>query len=202
MVEQKEEARKRNWDLGIQKTIFLGSDDNPNITGLLNNPNVTVDTTSIAISLTSMTDSQFNTFISTVANAFQNNSGNYSIFNTFVLPTNDYNGLSTQMSPTYPLKTKLQVLQEAFDGIVRGYGENGVKILPVAYCNASQNPSGLNRYALYRKDIDVLRYDLPLDYTVSAFDTYNNFSFANVGYGMYGSTNILRPQEVMYFTRV
>jgi hypothetical protein len=200
LVEAKETARKRNFDLGLQKTIFLGSDINPNITGLLNNNEVNVNTTLITKPLSSMTEIEFNNFISLFLNLFFENSDNTVMPNTFVLPTSDYNGLSSQMSPTFPIKTKLQVLEEALSQVVAGYGVNDFKILPVVYANANKNSSGLNIYALYNKDIDTLTYDLPVNYTTTAFNSVNNFDFQNMAYAMYGSVNLLRPKEMMYFT--
>lgn len=200
LIEAKETARKRNFDLGLQKTIFLGSDINPNITGLLNNNEVNVNTTLITKPLSSMTEIEFNNFIQLFLNLFFENSDNTTMPNTFVLPTSDYNGLSSQMSPSFPIKTKLQVLQEALSQVVAGYGVMDFKILPVAYANASKNSSGLNIYALYNKNEDTLIYDLPINYTSTGFNTPNNFDFQNIAYAMYGSVNVLRPKEMMYFT--
>ena len=199
IIEGKLKARKKNWDLGIQETIFLGSKENENITGLLNNDSVNVDTTSITKSLSSMSAEEFNNFIATIPNKFYLNANRTCMFNRMIIPASDYNGLASQMSATFPMKTKLEVLEEAFKATVAGYGETDFKILPLGYADASMNGKNKNIYVLYRKDIDTLIYDLALDYTTTAFNTLNSFDFCNIAYGMYGSVNILRPQEVLYF---
>lgn len=200
IIEGKETARKRNFDLGLQKTIFLGSDENENITGLLNNKEVNVNATLITKFLSSMTAQEFNSIIAQLPNIFFANTNNTVMYNRLVMPTADYNGLASQMSEQFPIKTKLEVLEEALKTIAAGYGINDFKILPCAYANKGQNGQNLNIYALYNKNADTLVYDLPLNYRTTAFNTLNNFDFTNIAYAMYGSVNLLRPQEMLYFT--
>lgn len=199
-IEGKETARKRNFDLGLQETIFLGSKENENITGLLNNKEVNVNTTLITKLLSSMTAQEFNTVIAQLPNLFFDNTNNTVMYNRFIMPTADYNGLASQMSDQFPIKTKLEVLDEALKMVAAGYGINDFKILPCAYANKDKNGQNLNIYALYNKNSDTLVYDLPLNYTTTAFNSINNFDFANIAYAMYGSVNLLRPKEMLYFT--
>lgn len=200
IVEGKETARKRNFDLGLQKIIFLGSDENPNITGLLNNKEVNVNNVLITKYLSSMTAGELNAFIAQISNVFYENTNNTVMYNRFIIPTTDYNGLASQMSEQFPIKTKLQVLEEALSTIAAGYGINDFKILPCAYANKDKNAQNLNIYTLYNKNADTLVYDLPLNYTTTAFNSFNNFDFSNIAYAMYGSVNVLRPQEMLYLT--
>lgn len=199
IVEGKLKARKKHWDLGIQETMFLGSKENVDITGLLNNNEVNVNLTAITKPLSEMTADEFNAFIGSLPNLFFANSNRTAMFNTFVLPASDYLGLTTQMSAQFPLKSKLEVLEDAWSKAVASFGVRDFKILPVAYAEAEQAPSGKATYVLYNRSNDTLVYDLALDYTTTAFGTYNNFDFMNIAYGMYGGVNILRPAEVMYF---
>ena len=198
IIEAKLSARKRNWDLGIQETVFLGSKVNSDITGLLNNKEVTVDTTIITKALSTMTSSEFNAVIAKLPNAFFTNANGTTIFNRFIIPSTDYNGLVTQMSETYPLKTKLEVLENALATVAKGYGENDFKIVPVYYADSAKNKTDKNIYCLYRKNPDTLVYDMAYEYNTTAFNSLNNFDFVNIGYGMYGSVNVLRPKELVY----
>lgn len=200
IIEGKETARKRNFDLGLQETIFLGSKENENITGLLNNKEVNVNTTLITKLLSSMTAQEFNTVIAQLPNIFFDNTNNTVMYNRFIIPTADYNGLASQMSSQFPIKTKLEVLEEALKMVAAGYGINDFKILPCAYANKDKNGQNLNIYALYNKNSDTLVYDLPLNYRTTAFNSLNNFDFTNIAYAMYGSVNLLRPKEMLYLT--
>lgn len=203
LIEKKEEARKRNWDLGIQKTIFLGSSVNTKITGLLNNPDITFDTATITGKMADLTDQAFMALCTTLPNLFWNNSNKTAMFDTFIMPDDDFMALQMPASATFPVKTRFQYMTETLNAIARAYNGKDCNIMPCSYCNQlhnqlGQDNLGMNMYVLYRKDIDVLYYDMARDYTAMPFYTYNGFDFNNIAWGMYGGTNILRPQEVYY----
>ena len=200
LIEKKEEARKKNWDLGIQEIIFLGSKTNPSITGLLNNNEVTKDTYTLTKPLSQMTDGEFMAFATSLSNLFWMNSNNTAMFDTFIMPDSDFMALQMPASVTFPVKTRFEYLQETLNSISRAYNGKDCKILPCSYCSKQHNTLGYSVYCLYRKDPDTLYYDMAKDYTTLPFYTYNGFDFNNVAWGMYGGACILRPQEVYYLT--
>jgi len=197
IIEAKHRARKKDWDLGIQSIAFIGdSDDATNFPGLFTNANVNIDPTTIPAAISDMTYTQFGTFVATILKVFLNNAAQTVFPNTFVIPQADYAGLATPINSQYPNISKLSYLQQAFNAIVPG---GNFKILPSAYGMTAYNGLTYPRYVLYRRDIDTLFMELPVDYAVTAAGTYNNFQFQDVAYGQYAGVSILKPLEVMYF---
>ena len=145
-----------------------------------------------------MSASEFNTFISTIISAYLTNANSTVLPDTFVIPLSDWVDLAGPVSETYPNVMKIEWLQKAFDKIC----QKKVNILPLAYCEASQNASrgvNMNRYALYRKDLETIRMDVPVMYTSTAPNTANNFQFQNVAYGQFTGVKAYRPLEVLYY---
>jgi hypothetical protein len=196
LVVSKERARKRNWDLGIQRVSFLGLKDDANVKGLITQSDVTVDTTVIPKLISSMTDAEFTTMAAAIYEAYRFNC-NYTAKPThFVIPERDYNGLCAPYSSTYPLKTKLQALEENFQMLTQN---KSFKILPLAYGNIAIHGT-VNKYALYNYEEDSLRIDIPVNYTNTLANSTDNFNFQNVGYGQFTGAKAYRPLEMLYFT--
>jgi hypothetical protein len=202
IIEAKHRARKKDWDLGIQSIAFVGDpDDNTNFPGLLNNPNVNVDTANIIpVKISTMSTSQFQSFVATIIGDFLSNANQTVFPNTLVIPQDDYAGLATPVSGAFPNISMLAYLQQAFDMIVPS---GKFRILPSAYAIGTAATGGSSighhRYCLYRRDIDTLFMELPVDYQVTAAGTYNNFQFQDVAYGQYAGVSILKPLEVKYY---
>ena len=204
IIEAKQRARKKLWDLGIQQIAFLGDTDNTSsFPGLLYNPTVNINTSVISQQISTMNAAQFATLVATLIGTFLTNAAQAVFPNTLIIPQDDYAGLATPVSSTYPNISMLSYLQQAFNQIVPG---GNFKILPSAYAIGSNatsitgtNPIGHHRYCLYRRDIDTIFMELPLDYTVTAQGTYNNFNFQDVAYGQYCGPTILKYLEIMYF---
>ena len=202
----KERARKKNWDLGLQEIGFLGSKSDTGVTGLLNNANVTINTTLITAPISGLNAANFATFVQTLISTYFTATASTQMPTTFVIPYTDYLGLQT-MTPnvigagegTYPI-TKLDFLRRAVKAATRN---PNFEILPLAYCDAANNASrtGLNKqcYVLLNKDPESIRMDVPVDYTTTQPNTTNNFQFQNVGYGQYTGVGIYRNLEVLYF---
>jgi len=193
-----EEARKTNWDLGIQECAFLGAPSDDRVRGLLNQADVNINTAVITKAISSMTADEFNAFISSILSAYLANCNSTVMPDTFVIPLSDWVDLAGPVSATYPNVMKIEWLQKAFDKIV----QKPVSIMPLAYCDAGNNSSrGINkqRYALYRKNPQTIRMDVPVPYTTTAPNTANNFQFQNVAYGQFTGVKAYRPLEVLYF---
>ena len=206
LVSAKERSRRENWDLGIQRVAFLGArgqnGSSGSCLGLLNQPSVTVDTTTITTSLSAMTYTQLATFQQNVIQKYRANC-NYTAFPThFAIPELDYNGLAAQSSPQFPIKSTLQLLEEGFKVITRN---PNFKILPLVYCSVANAGSGIlpsafatQMYCLYKYDETSGLMNIPLDYTNSLASSINNFNFQNAGYGQFTGYLALRPAEHYY----
>lgn len=200
LVTAKEKSRKMNWDLGIQKVAFLGLTSNTNVYGLLTQPDVTANTADITGYISDMTASQFNTLLGNIIGDYQTNAVYTAMPTHFIIPQTDYNGLINFPDATYPLKTKLEILLDAFKTITMN---PNFKILPVAYADKANNASvsGLNknRYTLLRYDPESVRMDIPLDYTNTMANTINGMQYQNAGYGQFTGVKAYRPLEMLYF---
>lgn len=195
-VTQQEKARKTNWDLGIQKTAFLGSKDGT-MEGLLNLSDVTVNTSLLPASLSEANDAQLQAFAKNVLNAYQQNN-NYTAYpNRLYIPTDDYNGLAVATSTTFPIKTKMEYLLDVFKATTMSAD---FKILPLAYLMPANSEGKLNapRYVLFRYDEDVARFEIPVDYTTTVPNSYDGWTIRNVGYGQHTGVLDARPQEILY----
>ena len=202
LVASKERSRKKNWDLGIQKIAFLGSYSDSAVDGLLTQSDVNSNTTLITEYIKGMTAAEFNTFVQGVFQAYRSNCAQTARPTHFIIPEADYNGLVSFPDATYPLKTKLELLTEAFKTIT---GNPNFKILPCSYGDQAINAGsqvatlGKNRYVLLNYDEDSVRMDIPVDYTNTLANSVNSFQFNNVGYGQYTGVKAYRPLEMLYF---
>lgn len=204
IVTAKEKARKKNWDLGIQKIAFLGAagsntGSNPKVLGLLNQAGITTNTTRITKAISSMTPAELKVFQAGIIEDYRNNCNRTAFPTHFIIPESDYNGLASQAAADFPIKSTLQLLEEAFQVITRN---KNFKILPLAYGDAAYNSSsGINKqkYVLLNYEEESIRMDIPVDYTNTLANSVNNFQFQNVGYGQFTGVMAYRPLEMLYF---
>lgn len=190
-------SRKRNWDLGIQRTFFLGSLVDSNFPGLLNNAAITVSNF-ITKLISSMTATEFQAFVAGIVQQYQANAAYVKYPDYFIIPSDDYNGLGTATSSAYPIGTMLEYLTKTFKGIC---GEH-FRILPSAYAVPANNTAwGLNKhlYLLGKMDSDSGHMNIPVDMLVTAPGTPDNFNYRCVGYGQYAGYNIFRNLDFLAF---
>lgn len=192
VVLEKERARKRSHDLYLQRVLLAGSDKHE---GLLNMSGVTTDTTTIAKQMKDMSAAEFGALIGDLFGKFAANTEYTAMPNRFVIPYTDYLGLARCADETYPLKSKLERLEESFKQICGA----DAKVLPLAYCNKAQN-GGTNKYVLYRKDFDTLRAYMPIGYSVVEGASVDGFNYQNTAFSRVSDVVLVRPKEVMYFT--
>ena len=202
LVSAKEEARKKNWDLGIQRIAFLGAKgqngSGGTCLGLLNQAGITFNTSLLTQSLSSLTSAQLKTFTAQVVGAYRQNC-NYTAFPThLIIPESDYDGLASQASPDFPIKSTYELLLDAFKLITR---KPDFKILPLAYADAANSGGVLTKqtYCLLNYDEKSVRMDVPVDYTNTLANSINNFQFQNVGFGQFTGVLAYRPLEMLYF---
>lgn len=200
LVQAKESARYRNWSTGVQKVAFWGSKTNANVKGLLTLSGVTSNITRITKKISAMTAAEFNAFVSNIMEDYRANNSRTAKPTHFIMPEDDYNGLISYPDATYPVKTKLELLTEAFRTVTQN---QNFKILPCSYAmkslNAGVNGLNKNRYVLLNYDKDSLRMDIPVNYTTTLQNTINGFTFHNAGYGQFSGAVAYRAPEVMYF---
>jgi hypothetical protein len=197
LVTAKEKSRKRNWDLGIQKIAFLGLGGDTSALGLYNQVGITNNTSRITAPISSLTASDLNSLLAGIIEDYRSNCNRTAYPTHFIIPESDYNGLASLTDAAFPLKTKLQVLEEAFKLICRN---PNFKILPNAYGDDVYSGLGAQRYILLNYDEESLRMDIPVDYTNSLANSLDNFNFQNVGYGQFTGVQAYRPAELLYFS--
>jgi hypothetical protein len=202
VVEAKIKALENWWRLGLQRIAFLGSRQLPSsVPGLLTNPNVTVDTTTLPQFLSLSDPTQFASFVSQIIGAYFENSNQTALPDTFLMPTKDFFGLLTPISPNYPNGGgMMRYLWEAFVGAT---GNQNFRIAPIAYCDASNADNvaalgGVNRYCLYRYNPDTVKMDIPVDFMLTPAATADNYNWTGVAVGQFTGAIVYRPAEVYY----
>lgn len=205
LISAKERSRKKNWDLGIQRIAFLGADGQNGsggaCLGLLNQPGVSVNTTVITQPISAMDPAALKVFTAAVYEAYRSNSARTAVPTHFIIPESDYNGLASQASPTFPMRSTLNLLEETLQTMT---GNKNFKILSLAYADAAYHSSvsqiaGKQVYTMLNYDEESIRMDIPLDYTNTLANSLDNFSMQNVGYGQFTGVLAYRPLEVLYF---
>lgn len=203
LVEAKEKSRVKNWQLGIQKLAFLGLSGVTAVDGLLTQTDVTSNTSIITKKISLMTSTEFQNFLAGFISAYHTNSNSTAYPDTFVIPSDDFNGLATAVDETFPLTNRL----ERITSTLRIISMNpSAKVMPLAYAQQAQNAgfingaTGYNRYVLYRaNDSESLRMDIPNDYTTTIFDTIEGFHYSSAAYGSFTGAKAYRPKEMLYF---
>jgi hypothetical protein len=202
VISGKMKSLTKNWQLGIQKIGLLGlKQDLTDVPGLLSSPEVTVNTAVITTFISSMSSTQFQALVAAILGAYAANA-NYTVMpDTFVMPLTDYLGLGTAASQEFPIVDQITYLENFFKRIT---GEKNFKILPLAYAQKAQNAGywtslGTNRYALYRRNPETVKMDIPVDFVLNPAGTSNNFNWQGVGAGQFTGTIFYRPAEALYF---
>lgn len=204
LIKSKHDARKENWDLGIQKMFFLGMTSNQTgAPGLFTQSNVNVNTALITGLLNAMNFADFTTVIADLIETYRLNCNRTAYPTHFIIPEDDYNGLTTPYTATatgFPIVSKMDYLLKAFAGV----GLAGIQIRPSAYAMPAYNSefSSLNKhiYTLLNYDVRSVRMDIPVMITSTQPNTYNNFNFQDAAYGQFSPVVSLRPLEMLYFT--
>ena len=192
IIEENEKARKKIWDLMLQDAWFNGLGDGRSY-GLLNQPNVTVDTTLMTAELGDMTDAQFQTFLAKVAGEY-NKVSDYNIsFNRMLIPSEQYFAL-TQPYGTFGLN-RLQVLEDAMKRIVGA----DFKIVHAKYCTgASAQGGNKGRYVFYNDDADNVCAYLPVPYTPMPLFPQGSLDLISQAHGQFITPFVKRTNAVLY----
>lgn len=206
LITAKEKSRKKNYDLGIQRIAFLGARGlngvNGQALGLLNQAGIFTDTTTITQYIWSLSPSALKTFCGSVLEVYRTNCQRTAWPTHFAVPESEMNGLASQASADFPIKSVYQVLLDMFREIT---GNPNFQIKGVAYADPAYHadiPSiaGKHVYTLYNYDEESLRMDLPVPYTNTLANSLNNFQFQNAAYSGFTGVLAYRPLEMVYFT--
>lgn len=193
IIEAKEKARKKVWDLGIQDVLFNGLGDGETY-GINNQPNVTVNTSLLPVKVTAMTAAQAKTFASTVVATYLANNNTTQLPNRWLMPTNEFVGLGVAVDPTYPLKTLKEILEDAF----KEAGCVDFKIVHSTYNNTADSTGTLGRHVFYNYDPESIRMFVPKDYTPSALFPFNALDMISTAQGQFTGVVVFRPKEMLY----
>lgn len=200
LVTALEKARKKIWDLGIQEIAFLGINNDTNCLGLLTQDNngVTVNTTVIPQFISAMSTASLKAFVASVLVTYRQNSQFTEWPDVFIVPEDDYNALISQASAEFPIKSVLELLEDAFKV---GTKNPNFKVLPLAYANPNQSQGVLDnyRYTLLALDEESVRMDIPLMYTNTLANTINGAQFQSAAYGQFTGVVAYQPRTMLYF---
>lgn len=192
-IEEQETARLKTWQLGIQQVAFLGTSDGLNY-GLLNLPDVTVNTSLMPATFANMTITQLNNFATTVINTYFANTNSTVFPNTLAIPTADLGALGTPINPQFPIGTRKQYLEDAFKA---AGAPADFKIVHSVYNNTA-GTGGKGRYVLYNKDADTLTMYIPKPYTPYPLYPAGSLDMISDAEGQFTGVFAKRPKEIMY----
>ena len=194
IITEKERARKRDFDLSVQRGILLGDADHK---GLLNQTDVAVDTTVLTKKISTMTSVEFRAFLGSVFANFYTQTGMTALPDTLAIAPSDFLGLGVAVDEQYPLvQSMLKRMEDVFKEVT---GNANAKIIPLAYCEPEFH-SGSYKYVLYRRDFDTLRAYRPFDYNVVQGASIDGMNYQNTAYARISDVFVNRPKEMVYLT--
>lgn len=192
-IEELERARLKTWQLGIQEVAFLGTTDGLNF-GLLNQPDVTVNTSLLPASFGEMSIEQLNNFATTVVGTFFTQTNSTVFPNTLVIPTAALGALGVPINPQFPIGTRRQYLEDAFKA---AGAPADFRILHTVYNNTAGTNGG-QRYVLYNRDADTLTMYIPKPYTPYPLYPTGSLDMISDAEGQFTGVWAKRPNEILY----
>lgn len=192
-IEEQERARLKTSQLGIQKILFKGTDDGLN-TGLLNNSDVTINTSLLPANISAMSIEQLTNFAKTAISTFFTNSNSTTFPNTWLMPTSDYMSLGVPINPEFPIGTIREFLQRAFTD---AGAPADFKILHTVYNNTASS-TGAGRHVLYNRDSDVLTMYIPKPYTPYPLYPVGSLDMISDAEMQFTGVWVKRPAEMLY----
>ena len=190
IIQGKERVRARNWQLGVQDVMMIGNSSG--CQGLLNQSDVTIDTSLLPVDLSVMTPEQLNTWVGTVLNAYGENNNYNFMPNRLYLPTKTYFALNKQMNPQFPVKNLRQTIEDAFAEVTGDF-----KIVHAAY-GQDLGGEGLGRYVLYNNAADNIVMHTPVPYKPLPLFPVNSLDMISQAEGQYTGVWAKRPTTMLY----
>lgn len=192
-VEEQETARLRTAQLGLQKVEFLGTNDGLNF-GLLNQPEVTINTSLLPTSIQNMTITQLTNFAKTAISTYFAHTNSTVFPNTWLMPTATYMSLGIPINPEFPIGTVREFLEKAF---VQAGAPSDFRILHTVYNNTA-GTGGRGRHVLYNRDPQTLTMYIPKQYTPYPFYPVNSLDMISDAEMQFTGVWVKRPNEVLY----
>lgn len=191
LVEEKERARKKIWDLGIQESHFLGIGDNE---GLLNLTGVTVNTSLLPTSLAKLTVAQIKNFAANAISTYYRQTNGTYFPNRWLMPSDAYMQLGVPYGDTFGMPTLLEVFTNAFK---QAGAPADFKIVHTTYANDAAL-TGFGRHVLYNNDIDnIVRY-IPKVYTPHPLFPQGSLDMISQAEGQFTGVQAKKPQTILY----
>ena len=187
LLEQKEKARKKKFDLGLQEAWFLGLGDGKSY-GLLNAPNAVVNTSYLPAKIKNMTDAQFTAFVAGLRGLYNAQTASTANFDRLCLAQDDYFALDAVYGQFG--MTRRQILED----VVKA---NNGKIVYTTY-NETAGTGGGVRYALYKADPDYIEGFLPLPYTPFPLYPTNSLDMISNSMAQFVTPVVKRTNTMLY----
>lgn len=192
-IEEQEIARKETADKGIQKIVFLGTDDGLNY-GLLNQPEVTINTSLLPTAVQNMTTEQLTNFAKTAISDYFAHTNSTVFPNTWLMPTATFMSLGVPVNPEFPIGTVREYLEKAF---VAAGAPADFKILHTVYNNTA-GTGGRGRHVLYNRDPRSMTMYIPKPYTPYPFYPTSSLDLTSISEMQFTGVWVKRPNEVLY----
>jgi len=203
-------AIKKCWDLDKQDAIFCGfKEGNIEIFGLLNIPNVTSNNSLIPSgkAIKNLSATEMHNFVGQILDAFAKNSRIATMPDRFVVPLADYLGWGNTFVAS-PDAANVNVISksivEYLEDMFKTMTQNpGFKILFSKYSEASvmkeiTGVNSSNRYALYKKERESLRFVIPQDLETSQIIESSPETFTMAASGQLAGIICGRPENILY----
>lgn len=189
IIEQKEKSRKKNWDLGIQKTLFNGFGTSK---GLLNQTGVTTNNTLLPVAIETMTEGQLKTLAGGLLSTYFANANGAVMPNRWLMPTATFMALGVPYGSTFGMPTVKDVLETALKA---AGAPADFKIVHALYANDAAT-TGKGRHALYNTE-DVVMY-IPKAYTPHPLYAQGSLDMISDAEGQFTGVQVKRPGAFMY----
>lgn len=192
IIEEKEKARKQMWDLGIQKSHFLGVGDNK---GLLNLSGVTLNTSLLPAGLPALTVAQIKNFAGKAISTYYNLTNGTYFPNRWLMPSDAYMALGVPYGDTFGMPTLLEVFENAFK---QAGAPADFKIVHTIYANNANAAGTHGRHVLYNNsEENIVRY-IPKPYTPHPLYPLGSLDMISQSEGQFTGVQVKKPNTVLY----
>lgn len=193
VIEQKEKARAKNWQLGIQNVLFNGLKDGRTV-GLLNQSDVTINTTLLPSPIETLTIAELKTFAGEVISTYFNNSNGTYFPNRYLMPTQSYMALGVPYGDTFGMPTVKEVLENAFKA---AGAPADFRIVHAIYANEAAT-GGFGRHVLYNTDVDNIVMYIPKNYTPYPLYPQGSLDMISDAEGQFTGVQLKRKGTMLY----
>lgn len=193
LIEQKEKARKKTWDLGMQDTLFVGLGDGRTY-GLLNQPDAAINTSLFPVAPQNMTVEQIKAFAGSAISTYFNNTNGTYMPNRWCMPTEDYMALGIPYGDTFGMPTLLEVFTNAFK---QAGAPADFKIVHSLY-NNNAGVDNKGRHAFYNTDTDNIIMHTPKVYTPYPLYAQGALDMISDAEGQFTGVWLKKPATLLY----